>query len=205
MPFRDDHDAAIQRADALERELDVLEREHTALASGRRKPVDWRQLAPVLAGTAVTTTFTALALTLGWGTWWAAGGALMVLLSLLALVGSSGADMPQGAVPVRASFEVAGPDGARPVVITAVVRLPTSIDEAATVTTAQASFTGQTLTQVAAVAAVAIETAVRATSAKLPKPLDSVALTALVEPAAREHLGRLGLILAPGALWVATS
>jgi hypothetical protein len=58
---------------------------------------------------------------------------------------------------------------------------------------------------VAAVAAVAIETAVRATSAKLPKPLDSAALTAEIEPAAREHLGRLGLVLAPGALWVAAS
>ena len=120
MSYRDDLDAAHHRAEALEQALELQQR-----GLARRRGVDWRALAPSLAANVTTGAFAALALTLGWGTFWAIGGFVLFAMSLFALFGLAHDDSPSGVIAVRSHLDVAG----RPVQLVAAVRVVKTVFE----------------------------------------------------------------------------
>lgn len=204
VPFRDDHDAAVHRADALERRLAVVERDRDALVVGRRRGRDWRASVPAIACATLATGFTAVGLTLGWSAWWAGGGFVLMVISLLGVVGAGGNDLPQGAVPVRATIEGlaadAGDGASCAVGLTAIVRVGA---DGPLLAAAQKALVGHTHDEVAALAATAIETSIRAAWAPADAGLDAARLTRRFEATARERLATVGLGLDPDALWLA--
>ncbi len=197
MSYRDDDEAAHHRRDALEREVLALERrQHGALTPRRR--VDWSSVIPVSIGATVSATFTALAITLAWGTGWAIAGFAVTSIVLLALIGSGDSGLPHGAIAVRLDFEAPCVDGRVATRLLATVRLGT---EGELAKTARQTFPDRPRAEVAETAASILEGVVREQlAARRQEELADRRFVELTDGPARGALTRAGLVLI--ALWV---
>jgi hypothetical protein len=144
--YRDDHEAARHRADALERELAIARRDQRALDRGRPGGFDWNAVVGPFLGAGSSGAFTVLALWFGWSVWWAVAGFAVFAITVVALLAGGGSrPHPLGAVPVR--IETGGR------ILLALVRMHTGDHK----TRALELYAGHSLDEVSAAAAIVLE------------------------------------------------